>query len=476
MIEIKNISKTYKGSNKKANDNISLQINKGEILCIAGENGAGKTTLMKILMGLEKPDSGEIIKNEKTTIGMVHQHFMVFPEYTAAQNIVFQNPPVKFKFFMDNKKANTEAQKIIDKNNFSINSTQKVKDLTLGQIQQVEICRVLYQNADVIILDEPTSILTEQETEGLFTTIKKLASKGKSIIFITHKLPEITQICNRAAILKEGKVVSILKNKINEKEIAKIIAEEKTINSSSVFSVNSVPSVIKNSSNPIIKFHNVTVIRKPQTLPLLDNISFTVHSGEILGFTGTGGNGLGVIEAVLGGFLHPSQGKVFHKDKDISRCNIRKLRKNGLAFVPADRKLYGSAGNSTIEENLIINCRDNFYKNGFLNKKEAREFSQKLIREYNIQGDIEKDASTLSGGNLQKLILAREINSLKDYIVFSEPTWGLDIASADFIMKEIVKLKDKGAAVILISTNSEEVRALADRVIVMEKGRIANSN
>ncbi|MDR2965936.1 MAG: ATP-binding cassette domain-containing protein [Treponema sp.] len=473
MIQIRNITKQYTGSLKKANNNISMQIKKGEILCIAGENGAGKTTLMKILMGLEKPSSGEIIKDEKTTIGMVHQHFMLFPEYTAAQNIVIKNPPVKFKIFLDNKKANTEAQKIIDKNNFSINSTQKVKDLALGQMQQVEICRALYQNADLIILDEPTAILTDMETQSLFKTVKNLAKEGKSIIFITHKLPEIYNFSDRVAILKKGELICILENnKLNENEITRIMT------GSDFSPVSAVPLAEKKSTEivkkiPIIKFDNVTVKRHNQTLPLLDNISFTVHSGEILGFTGTGGNGLGVIEAVLGGFLHPTQGKILHRDKDISRFSIRRLRKNGLAFVPADRKKYGSAGKSTIEENIIINCRDNFYKNGWLNKKEAKEFSQKLMQEYNIQGEPGKTASTLSGGNLQKLLLAREINSLKDYIVFSEPAWGLDIASTKFIMSEILKLKDKGAAVILISTDAEEVYALADRVIVMEKGRIA---
>jgi len=473
IIELKNITKQYPGSKKKANNNISIDLREGEILCIAGENGAGKTTLMKILYGLEKQDSGEIFFNgvktdinsvfdaKKIGIGMVHQHFMLFPEYTAAENIVMGFEPKKIGIFFDKKKAENTADKIIAENNFSIKSKLKVKHLTLGEMQQVEICRILHQNSKIIIMDEPTSILTEYEIVSLFATLKKLAASGKTIIIITHKINEIKQISDRAAVLRQGELVSICNmSEVDEKKIAcmmigdgnyklkqKILNEEKKV------------------CKPVIEFENVSVKKHGQKRLLLDNVSFSVSSGEILGFTGAGGNGLGVIEAVLGGFLHPASGKMFHNGKDITRFGTRALRKEGLAYVPADRTRVGSALDATIEENMIINRRSN---------EKQPELTENLAEKYNIDvSNLKGKASTLSGGNLQKLILAREINCLKDYIVFSEPTWGLDIASSDFILREIDLLKKKGAAVIIISTNLDELLKSADRIIVMYCGKTA---
>jgi simple sugar transport system ATP-binding protein len=334
-------------------------------------------------------------------------------------------------------------------------------------MQQVEICRILHCDAQIIILDEPTSILTEQETASLFKTLKKFASNGKSIILITHKLNEIKRNCDRIAVMRKGEITGIYNaHEIDEKEIARMMTGDAPLFESSF----TKPSV---KTEPVIEFKNVTVKRRRQKLPLLDGLSFSVSNSEILGFAGVAGNGLGVIEAVLGGFLHPADGKVIHSGKDISAYKIRQLRREGLAFVPADRVRIGSAINATIEENLIINRRHEFF-NWVLNKKEVKKFSKELVESYNIEGFRgTQNCEILSGGNLQKLILAREINCLKDYIVFSDPTWGLDIASSRFIMNEIEKLKRNGAAIVLISTNLDEILNLADRIIVMYKGRIA---
>ncbi|MDR1869780.1 MAG: ATP-binding cassette domain-containing protein, partial [Treponema sp.] len=481
-VELRGISKQYPGSEKKANNNISLDLKQGEILCVAGENGAGKTTLMKILCGLEFPDSGEIFINGKKEeissplaaknlkIGMVHQHFTLFPDYTTAENIVMGSEPRKWGVFVDIKKANETAEKIIADNNFPIKSGVKVKDLTLGEMQQVEICRVLCHNAQIIILDEPTSILTENETQSLFSTLKTLAAKGKSVILITHKLREIKQIGDRTAVLRRGELAGICgAADMDEYSIARMMTGEEK----SSFEMTP-PRRAKGSGEPVIKFDNVTVLRKGQKHPLLDRVSFSVNEGEIVGVAGVGGNGLGVIEAVLGGFLHPASGKILHRGKDISALNIRALRNQGLAYVPADRLRVASAKDAEIEENLIINRRHEMTKKMLIDKKTAGEFSKKLVENYNIEGArLDEKASVLSGGNLQKLILAREINWLKDYIVFSEPTWGLDIASSRFILKEIAALREKGAAVVLISTNMEEILSLADRIIVMYRGAIA---
>ena len=489
-IEIKNISKTYSGKKRKANNNICLDLYKGEILCIAGENGAGKTTLMKILSGILRQDTGEIIKNGN--IGMVHQHFMLFGDYTAAENIVMGREPRKAGIFFNKKKAVSVSQKIISENNFSIKANTKVNEMTLGEMQQVEICRILYRNADIIILDEPTSILTEVECQSLFKNLKNLANNGKSIILITHKLYEITLIGDRIAVLRRGELIGIRDvKKVNIEEIAlmmtgdvksnvilsglnnqnkinNIQVDNNEINEDKYFSDDDYCE--NKESVPVISFENVYVTRRGQKRPLLENVSFSVSSGEILGFAGVGGNGLGVIEAVLGGFLHAESGKIFHRDRDITKLNIQKLRKQGLAFVPADRLRVGSALEATIEENMIINKRDWIGKNRNL----IRRIIMNQITKFNIDApDMKEKASALSGGNLQKLILARETSRIKDYIVFSEPTWGLDFKAGQFVLNEIKEIRKNGTAVILISTDLDELISLADRIIVMYRGKIA---
>jgi simple sugar transport system ATP-binding protein len=494
-VELRNISKAYSGGGKKANNNISLGLQRGEILCIAGENGAGKTTLMKILIGLETPNAGEILVNGKSVIidlpftarklgiGMVHQHFMLFPEFTVAENIVLGDEPRRGGIFFDSKKARFTARKIIEAHHFSIVPDRPVHTLSIGEMQQVEICRILRRNADIIILDEPTAVLTEGETSNLFRTLKNLSAAGKSIIFITHKLREIQSVSDRVAVLRGGELAGIRDTaETNELEISRMMMG---VNTEAVFSLYSPPPAVqkvlpdnekqKVNSDPVIAFENVTVMRKSQKQPLLDHVSFSVKSGEIVGFAGVGGNGLGVIEAALGGFLHPVSGKITHNGKDISRLNIRRLRNQGLAFVPGDRLRVGSAPGAAVTENMIINRRREFFRFGFLDKKAAGNFCAEQIRRYRIEGSSsgEEKTASLSGGNLQQLILARETAQLTDYIVFSSPAWGLDITASAFVYREIAALREKGAAIILISTSLDEILALADRIIVMYRGRAA---
>jgi simple sugar transport system ATP-binding protein len=482
-VELRGISKIYPGGTKKANNNISLGLRKGEILCIAGENGAGKTTLMKILNGLEIPDAGDILINGKAVtigsplsarrmgIGMVHQHFMLFPQYTVAENIVMGIEPRRWGVVFDGAKARTAASKVIDEHHFSITPDKTVKDLSVGEMQQVEICRLLHHKADIIILDEPSSVLTEHETAALFKTLKALASAGKSLFLITHKLHEIKHISDRVAVLRHGELVGICNTKdTSEYEISKMI-----VGNSSVVSFSHRPGQNERppvDHKPVIVFDNVTVLRRGQKQPLLDKVSFGASGGEIVGFAGVGGNGLGVLEAVLGGFLHPSAGTITHNGRDISRLNIRRLRNQGLAYVPADRQRVGSALSATVNENIIVDRRQEFSSMGLLDRRAIENFSASLMQRYNIvcTGST-NPAAALSGGNLQKLILARETDQFRDYFVFSEPTWGLDITAGDFVRGEIAALREKGAAIILISTNLDEVLALADRIIVMYRGR-----
>ena len=483
-VELRGISKMYAGSGKRANNNISLGVRKGEIVCIAGENGAGKTTLMKILNGLEAPTAGEICINgntvtidsplaaQKLGIGMVHQHFMLFPEYTVAENMVMGVEPRKWGLFFDSARARADAAKVINAHHFSITPDRLVQDLSVGEMQQVEICRLLHRNADIIILDEPTSVLTEAETAALFKTLRALALAGSSLFLITHKLQEIKSIADRVAVLRRGELVGILnKDEIDEYAISKMMIDSKVDFSQKHIRTNTNSSTY---NEPVITFNDVTVLRRGQKRPLLDKVSFAVRVGEIVGFAGVGGNGLGVLEAVLGGFLHPSAGEITHNGKDVSRLNIRHLRNQGLAYVPANRMKVGSALSATVNENIIIDRRDELSRMGFFDNNAINKFSARLMGRYNIEiAAGTHSAAALSGGNLQKVILAREMDQFRDYFVFSEPTWGLDIAASGFIWDEIAALREKGAAVILISTNIDEIIDLADRIMVMYRGSIA---
>ncbi|GHU97384.1 heme ABC transporter ATP-binding protein [Spirochaetia bacterium] len=484
---MRGISKLYpegKPASRKgafwANRNVSLDLRRGEILCLAGENGAGKTTLMQILYGLTHPTEGEILVNGKSVkinspldanrlgIGMVHQHFMLFPEYTVAQNVVMGAEPRKWGICYDTKTANTQVAKLIEGRHFSVEADTPVKALAVGQMQQVEILKMLYRDVDIFILDEPTAVLTDQEITSLFRTFKTLADSGKSLILITHKLNEIKGISNRVAIMRKGELVGIHDTKdIDEFEISRLMvgkAVELRIDRR-----HESPA----EKRPVITFDDVIVLRHKQKRPVLNHISFTAHAGEILGFAGVGGNGLGTLEAILGGFLHPTYGRILHHDTDISRLKTQDLRRRGLAYVPGDRLSVGSAADAKVSENMIINRLKQFSRHAFLDRRSIDTFTAQLIKQYDITGNPEEHIRTLSGGNIQKMILAREIDQYQDYIVFSEPTRGLDISASRYIYEQIALLRDRGAAVLLISSNLDEILANADRIFVFYRGTIA---
>jgi simple sugar transport system ATP-binding protein len=480
--ELRDISKIFPGG-KRANHRVSLNLRRGEILCLAGENGAGKSTLMKILYGLTAPSAGEIriggrivridspLTANRLGIGMVHQHFMLFPEYTAAVNIVMGREPRRWGIFFDKAKAEAAADAVIRAHGFSIDASRPLAAFTVGEMQQVEICKMLYRNVDIIILDEPTAVLTKQEIHSLFQTLKALAAAGKSIFLITHKLEEIRALSGRVAVLRKGELAGVYDAaETSADEISRLMVGGDPVPAPGRrFGSRKIPA----RDDRIIAFENVTVIRRGQAQPLLNNVSFSVGPGEILGFAGVSGNGLGVLEAVLGGFIHPASGRILHRGRDISRLNIRRLRNQGLAFVPADRLRVGSASGLTVNENMIIDRRVEFTRAGFFDRKSIRDFSGDLIRRYGIAGAGDDPVSSLSGGNIQKMILAREIDQFRDYMVFSDPTWGLDFAAAAFVYGELAKLRDRGAAVILISTNLEDILNCADRIMVMYRGRVA---
>ncbi len=475
-VEMRAITKIYPENNLRANDEVDFLLQKGEILCLAGENGAGKTTLMKVLYGLEDHQEGTIkirgnqvdisspLVANRLGIGMVHQHFMLVENFTVAQNVLMGIEPRKHGIVYDMRKAVRLVDEVIERHHFSIDASMLVRNLTVGQKQQVEIIKMLYRDVDILILDEPTAVLTEQEIESLFSTLQQLALTGKSIILITHKLQEIKAVSDRVSVMRQGRMLGTYETKeVDERQISALM-----MGKSISLSIEHPPK--RADSRPIIELRKITVLRQGQERPLLNNLSFTAYSGEILGFAGVSGNGLGVLEAVLGGFIPTFNGKVLHNGEDITNIGSELLRKQGLAYVPSDRLKIGSSLKASVQENIIVGASGTFKKNGFLDQKRVTRYTNDLLERYSIKATAQMPIGTLSGGNIQKVILSREIERFQDYIVFSEPTWGLDIASSQFVYKQMAALRDKGAAVILISSNLDEILTIADRIIVLYRG------
>ncbi len=480
-VEMRTITKTYPENNLRANDGVDFLLRKGEILCLAGENGAGKTTLMKVLYGLESHEAGTISirgKQENISsalianrlgIGMVHQHFMLVEDFTVAQNVLMGIEPRKYGIVYDMKKAVSLVNEVIGHHHFSIEASQLVRNLTVGQKQQVEIIKMLYRDVDILILDEPTAVLTEQEIEALFATLKQLAKRGKSLILITHKLQEIKAISDRVAVMRQGKMLGTYETKnVTERQISALMMGKS-------ISLSIKHAKHTDESKPVIECKNITVLRQGQQRPLLNGLTFTAYAGEILGFAGVSGNGLGVLEAVLGGFIPTFDGHIFHDGADITNIGTAELRRQGLSYVPSDRLQIGSALKASVQENIIVGESKSFRKNGFIDQKKVSRHTNDLLEKYSAKATAQMPIGTLSGGNIQKVILAREIERYQDYIVFSEPTWGLDIASSQFVYEQMAALRDKGAAVILISSNLDEILTIADRIIVLHRGtRVAS--
>jgi len=477
-LRMHNISKTYGTTGLKANDGVELEVRKGEIHALVGENGAGKTTLMKILYGIESSDSGEIFFNGKAVnisspiianklgIGMVHQHFKLINEFTVAQNVVLGIEPKRKMFFFDNNRATESVAEVIEKNHFHVSPGKKISELSVGQMQQVEIIKMLYRKAELLILDEPTSVLTEQEIQRLFVTLRELVKQGKTIIIITHKLDEVKDISDRITVMRKGQVVAVKETTdVDQSEISKLM-----VGKSVVFEFDKTQDGCR---EPVLRLENVTIKKKRQERPLLDGVSFEASTCEIIGITGVAGNGLTELEDVIAGLKAVTGGRVFHNDEDITNKSARELRDSGLAYVPTDRLKRGSSLETSVKENLILTNHHDFMKRGgVFDDEKINNHSKGLLSEYLIDGSSDAPIGTLSGGNIQKVILARELERATDFVLFSEPTWGLDVASSEFIYEKILEMRAKGTAVVLISSNIDEILALADTLIVMYRGRI----
>jgi ABC-type uncharacterized transport system ATPase subunit len=459
---------------------VDFEVRENEIHAVVGENGAGKTTLMKILYGLEQPDSGRILlKGEEVRIhspldanrlgiGMVHQHFRLIPEFTIAENVVLGIEPRRRGIFFDRERAVCGVEEVIRRYGFSIDPRLPVSRLTVGQMQLVEIIKILYREAELLILDEPTSVLTEQQIHKLFGTLENLRSIGKTVVIITHKLGEVKAISQRVTVMRKGEVVAVRDTaEVDERELSRLMVGKSV---TFQFEREAV-----NKGRVVLELRDVVLRQKGQDRPLLDHVNLKVHAGEIVGVAGVSGNGLAELEDVVGGLRRVSQGRLLHDGRNITDLSAVQLRERGLAYVPADRLQRGSSLQSSVMENMIISSHHDFLQGGFFRRRAVEEFAETLSSSFSIDGDPRVPIGTLSGGNIQKVILARELASQSDFIIFSEPTWGLDIASAEFIYAKILEIRRRGIAVLLISSNLDEILALSDTLVVLYRGKVVAS-
>lgn len=477
IVELRNITKRF--ANVTANDNISINIERGTIHSIIGENGAGKSTLMNILSGLIRPDEGEIIIDGKERqffsardasragIGMVHQEFMLYPELTVIENIILGYETIKNSMFLDIDKAKAEVKEICQRYNFQFPLDIKMKFLPISVQQQVEIAKVLYRGAEVIILDEPTAVLTPQGIEGLFKAMRFLVKQGKTIIFITHKMKEVLEISDKITVLKDGKVTGTVKpDEVDEHKLASLMVGREVI--------LDIPKPEKEISDILFHVENLTV-KGDDGLEKVKNVSFSVKKGEIFGIAGIANNGQKeLVEAIFG--LRASQsGKIEFKGHDITNTGPYHKRKLGIGYIPQDRINIGSNVKGPIWENAIMGYHLLYMKdsNVLLNHKSAYDYTNQVVSRFNVKiPSIFSPARTLSGGNLQKLVVGREFSQDYDFFLIEDPTRGIDIGSTEFIWKQIIDYAAKGKTVLLISHDLNEMLALSDRIGVLFEGRL----
>lgn len=475
VLEVQNLTKIYDGG-ILANHNVNFSVEEGEIHALVGENGAGKSTLMKMLFGLESITSGKVLLNGQEVqfssskdaieqgIGMVHQHFMLVGSLTVAENLTLG---VKGRGFFQNKeKAIDETKTIAEKYKFDIDADKRVCDISVGMKQKLEILKVLYRGAKIIILDEPTAVLTPQETEELFEKLIELKKQGLTIIFISHKLNEVKELCDRVTILKNGKTRGTYFTKdVSEEEISRLMVGRDV-----VFEYGR--NDMKNS-NEILKIDNLEYTDY-FGVKRLDKVSLNVNDGEIVGIAGVEGNGQSELVDIIMGLLKAESGKVVFKGKDITDENTKDIRNEGISYIPEDRLFNGCAEEMSVGENLIVsNVSELSNKLGIINSKKVKEHCNRLIKDYLVKTKDENQIiKGLSGGNIQKAIVAREFTANSDLLVISQPTRGVDVGAIEFIHKKILEKREEGKAILLVSADLSELIGLSDRILVMHKGKV----
>ncbi len=478
ILRMENITKIY-DNGFVANKDVTFWLNEGEILALAGENGAGKTTLMKVLFGLEKPQTGKVLlygedANIKNTldaigkgIGMVHQHFMQVPSLTVAENVLLGIEPMKNGLF-DFDKAVEMTREVSEKYNFHVDPLARVCDLSVGQKQKVEIMKVLIKGAKIIIMDEPTAVLTPQETDELFEQLLRLRDDGHSFIFISHKLEEVKRICSRITILRRGNCLgSYDLSDMSEADISRLMVGRDV--------VLQFEKEDPTPGDPIVKVRDLVKINADGKR-VLDGLSFDIRAGEVIGIAGVEGNGQSELSDVLSGMDGFASGTVELNGQSIEGKTVFDIRQMGMALIPEDRMIHGAAGEMSICDNIIS---DRYFKPGykkgmFINKKYIESVADEYIKEFQIACDNKKQAVRyLSGGNIQKVVVAREFTTGGNFIVANQPTRGIDVGAAEMIRKAIVrKSREEGTATLLISADLNEVLGCSDKLFVMRKGKI----
>ena len=477
VLELRNITKGFPGV--IANDHIDLNLNEGEILALLGENGAGKTTLMNILYGLYAPDEGEIrIRGELVNIhnpqdaiskgiGMVHQHFMLVQVFTVAENVMLGVETVKSGMLLDREKVALRIREISNDFGLRVDPDALIEDLPVGVQQRVEIIKVLYRQADILILDEPTAVLTPQESEELFKVLRTLVAKGKSIIFISHKLKEVLALADRVAVLRRGKIVGTIPTaKASESSLAKMMVGRDVL-----LDVKKEPA---KATGVVLDVQDLRVI-DDRRLIAVDKVSFDVRAGEILGIAGVQGNGQTELVEALTGLREIESGKVFIAGQETSHSSPRQITEVGTAHVPEDRQADGLVLSFSVEDNLVLNSYylPPFSKGIILQPDEIARTAAERVKLFDIRTpNINVPVTNLSGGNQQKTIVAREFSRPIKLLIASQPTRGLDVGSIEYIHKRIVEKRDEGTAVLLISPELDEILGLADRIAVMFAGKM----
>jgi ABC-type uncharacterized transport system ATPase subunit len=477
QIELKGITKRFPGV--VANDQITLQANSGEVLALVGENGAGKTTLMNILYGLYQPDEGEIILDGKAVkfrgpgdaiasgIGMVHQHFMLVPVFTVYENVILGVEPTSFGGVINKKASRDEVIEISNRYGLAVDPDALVEDLPVGLRQRVEIIKVLLRGANILVFDEPTSVLTPQEVEEFFGIVRELRDSGKTIIFITHKLKEAIGMSDHIVVLRGGAVAGTADPKTTTEEEVAALMVGRDVD----LVVDRDPA---NVGEAKLRLRNLMVV-DDYGRPLLDDVSFDLRAGEIVGVAGVQGNGQTELVEVITGLRQPAKGTIEMLGRDVTFDSTRKLHELGMAHVPEDRQEMGMVGSFSVMENLVL---DSYYSKQFsgmvtLNRRAIEAQADHLVEQYDIRPPLTGvAASTLSGGNQQKMIVAREFSREAPVVICSQPTRGVDVGSIEYIHSQIVDRRDRGAAVLVVSTELDEVMALSDRILVMFEGRI----
>jgi simple sugar transport system ATP-binding protein len=479
-LEMRGITKAFPGV--VANNHVDLDVRAGEIHALVGENGAGKSTLMNILYGLVHPDSGEILVNGQSTriggprdaiargIGMVHQHFMLIPVFTVGENVMLGREPVIAGGLYDHAKARTEIASLTKRYGLALDADARMGDLPVGLQQRAEIVKVLYRGANLLILDEPTGVLTPQESTDLFVVLRDLVKGGKTIIFISHKLKEVLEISDRITVMRRGKVVGHLVTKdTNEQEIATMMVGREVL-----------LRVDKKPAQPgavTFKIENLTA-SSDRGVPALKGISLELRQGEILGIAGVEGNGQSELVEVLAGTRRATGGRVLLTDKDVTTFDARTEREAGIAHIPEDRRGTGLVLNYSVADNLVLGRQRSVafaWHEIVLRIAAIKAWARRLVKEFDIRTpDIESPARTLSGGNQQKIIVAREMASKPRVLLASQPTRGVDIGAIEFIHRKLVAERDEGSAILLVSAELDEIRSLSDRIAVMYEGRIVS--